>query len=120
MSRMQFSLFVLLRVLLFTSSFPGFQLRPLHEQMKSLKSELELMQSLRAEIEQLKTQVAEIGTLKEKVEALTGELQDLRMQATPTTPLASEHLLSKYGTLAPPWPAAPSSPSGHFSQKEPR
>jgi len=59
--------------------------------MKSLKSELELMQSLRAELGQLKTQFAEMGTLKAKVEALTGELQGLRMHATSATALASEH-----------------------------
>jgi hypothetical protein len=59
--------------------------------MKSLKSELELMQSLRAEVGQLKTQVVEMGTLKAKVEALSSELQDIRMQATSATALAIEH-----------------------------
>ena len=86
--------------------------------MKSLKSELELMQSLRAEVGQLKTQVAEMGTLKAKVEALTGQLQDLRMQTTSPTGLASEHLRSSSPSFSKPAPSSiPSSPMG---RDEPR
>lgn len=81
--------------------------------MKSLKSELELMQSLKAELGQLKNQVAEMGTLRTKVEALTGELQELRMQTTSTTAVASEHRQSSKAAAFP----FPSSP---LIRKEPR
>jgi hypothetical protein len=82
--------------------------------MKSLKSELELVQSLRAELGQLKTQVAEMGTLKAQVEALTGELQGLRMRATST---ADETQQSSSRDLSEPAPSPiPSSP---LDRKEP-
>lgn len=59
--------------------------------MKSLKSGLELMQSLRVELGQLQTEVTEMGTLKAQVEALSDELQVLRMQASSTTAPAREY-----------------------------
>lgn len=98
-------------------------LRPLYEQMKSLKSELELMQSLKAELGQLKNQVAEMGTLRTKVEALTGELQELRMQTTSTTAVASEHRQSSKAAAFP-FPSSPlirkepSSETAYFSESD--
>jgi hypothetical protein len=74
------------------------------------------MQSLRAEVGQLQTQVAEMGTLKAKVEALTGELQDLRMQATSAIALANEQS-NVPDLFAPTLSSIPSSP---LSRKEPR
>ncbi|KAG6832461.1 hypothetical protein H0H92_001507 [Tricholoma furcatifolium] len=46
-------------------------LRPLHEQIKSMKSELECMQALKTEVERLKKQVKEIASLKEAEESLS-------------------------------------------------
>ncbi|KAG6846018.1 hypothetical protein H0H87_011066 [Tephrocybe sp. NHM501043] len=55
-------------------------LRPLHEQMKSMRSELELMQVLKTEFGKLKTQISEMGNLKEKVESLAATVRDLRRE----------------------------------------
>jgi hypothetical protein len=86
--------------------------------MKSLKAELELMQSLRAEVGQLKTQVVEMGTLRAKVEALSSELQDIRLQTTSATALASEHRQSSVPEFSK--PAASSISSSPIGRKEPR
>ncbi|KAG6819234.1 hypothetical protein H0H93_013926 [Arthromyces matolae] len=56
-------------------------IRPLHEQIKSMKSELELMQALKAEVGQLKTRIDEIDKVKEQLEALTATIRDLPKDA---------------------------------------
>ncbi|KAG6878437.1 hypothetical protein C0993_007038, partial [Termitomyces sp. T159_Od127] len=53
-------------------------LRPLHEQIKSMKSELEMMQALKAEVVELRARMDEIGSLKEKVASLSATIRDLR------------------------------------------
>ncbi|RDB29561.1 hypothetical protein Hypma_015392 [Hypsizygus marmoreus] len=65
-------------------------LRPLHEQMKSLKSELEQMQSLKTELAQLKAQMGDIQILKDKVESLTATVDGFRTQAAVPTTLTTE------------------------------
>ncbi|KAF9455694.1 hypothetical protein BDZ94DRAFT_1327441 [Collybia nuda] len=55
-------------------------IRPLHEQMKSLKAELELMQSLKIEVDQLKTEIGDMGVLKQTFESLATEVVELRTQ----------------------------------------
>lgn len=68
----------------------GSQLRPLHEQMKSLKSELELVQSLKTDSRLLKEQAEEIGSLRGKVETLTATVEDLRAQVASSAALGVE------------------------------
>ncbi|KAF5377508.1 hypothetical protein D9615_005285 [Tricholomella constricta] len=65
-------------------------LRPLHEQMKSMKSELELMQALKVELKELKAQVGGMGSLREKVETLTATVRDLRKEADESASLRVE------------------------------
>ncbi|KAG5648104.1 hypothetical protein DXG03_007139 [Asterophora parasitica] len=65
-------------------------LRPLHEQMKSMKSELEQMQALKTELKELKAQVDNMGSLKEKVETLTATVRDLRKEADESASLRVE------------------------------
>ncbi|KAF8898602.1 hypothetical protein BD779DRAFT_1484766 [Infundibulicybe gibba] len=65
-------------------------LRPLHEQMQSLKSELEHMHSLKAELHKLKSQVVDLGVLQEKVHILTTEVDILKRAAIPEVPLSTD------------------------------
>ncbi|KAG6896887.1 hypothetical protein C0992_005451 [Termitomyces sp. T32_za158] len=62
-------------------------LRPLHDQIKSMKSELELMQALKAEVGELRARMDEMGSLKEKVASLTAIIRDLREGAGELTDL---------------------------------
>ncbi|KAJ4486302.1 hypothetical protein J3R30DRAFT_3445747 [Lentinula aciculospora] len=56
-------------------------LKPLHEQLKSLKAELGQMQALKNEISQMRNQVADIDVWKQKVETLSTEVKELRNKA---------------------------------------
>ncbi|KAG6842548.1 hypothetical protein C0991_000074 [Blastosporella zonata] len=66
-------------------------LRPLHEQIKSMKSELELMQSLKTEVRELKAQLNEMGSLKKEVESLTATVRDLRKEANEAAALRVDY-----------------------------
>ncbi|KAF9068095.1 hypothetical protein BDP27DRAFT_1327925 [Rhodocollybia butyracea] len=53
-------------------------LKPLHDQLKTLKDELGQMQSLKNELSQMRTKAGDIDVWKQKVETLTTEVKDLR------------------------------------------
>ncbi|KAF5390217.1 hypothetical protein D9757_002804 [Collybiopsis confluens] len=56
-------------------------LKPLHQQLKTLKAELEQVQALRNEVSQTRSKVADIEDWKQRVETLTTEVKDLREKA---------------------------------------
>ncbi|GLB36280.1 hypothetical protein LshimejAT787_0305680 [Lyophyllum shimeji] len=88
-------------------------LRPLHDQIKSMKSELELMQALKTEVGVLTAQVIEIGSLREKVEALTTTVRDLRREADEYAAMrvqSNQPKESPTTQLAPSTPEPPTSP----------
>lgn len=55
-------------------------LRPLHEQLRALKSQVEEIQHLKTELADLKPQIADLKNLRAKVDALTSEIRELRTQ----------------------------------------
>ncbi|KAG5654776.1 hypothetical protein H0H81_003784 [Sphagnurus paluster] len=77
-------------------------IRPLHEQIKSMKSELELMQTLKIEVKQLKSQLEEMRSLKQNVETLTATLQDLRKGVDDSASLRLELKQLKESMTTPP------------------
>ncbi|KAJ3839812.1 hypothetical protein F5878DRAFT_102098 [Lentinula raphanica] len=74
-----------------TSSMPGPSsemdtrvleaLKPLHDQLKSLKAELAQMQSLKNEMSQMRNQLADIDVWKQRVDTLSTEIKELREKA---------------------------------------
>ncbi|KAF8078485.1 hypothetical protein FPV67DRAFT_1465426 [Lyophyllum atratum] len=82
-------------------------LRPLHDQMKSMKSELELMQALKTEMGELKAQVLEMGSLREKVDALTTTVRDLQREADESASMRIEFSQFKKSMSAQPTPSTP-------------
>ncbi|KAG6888970.1 hypothetical protein C0995_004609 [Termitomyces sp. Mi166 len=95
------------------------ELRPLHEQMKSMKSELELVQALKTEVGELKARISEIGSLKERVESLTTTIRDLRKEADEATALRLDTNQHKK-TLPIQVDATPSTPKMRSSARENR
>ncbi|KAG5726066.1 hypothetical protein E4T56_gene1665 [Termitomyces sp. T112] len=93
-------------------------LRPLHEQMKSMKSELASMQVLKTEVEELKARIDEIGSLKEQVESLTATIRDLRKGADEVT--ASQLEFNQRQATLPVQTAPPSTPKMQGSACENR
>ncbi|KAJ4489401.1 hypothetical protein C8J55DRAFT_603715 [Lentinula edodes] len=65
-------------------------LKPLYEQLKSLRAELQQMQSLRNELMQLRNQAADIDVWKQKVDTLSTEVEDLRKKAALADSLNTE------------------------------
>jgi prefoldin subunit 5 len=65
-------------------------LRPLQEQIQSLKSQLEPMQTLKVEVDQLTARLADVDDLRRKVHTLTAELADLHAQVTVVSSLDAE------------------------------
>ncbi|KAJ7170014.1 hypothetical protein C8R46DRAFT_1090841 [Mycena filopes] len=76
-----------------TSISDGFEtavaaaLRPLHQQLQSLKSELEQLPALRTELAQLRKQVADMQNLEQKVASLTAQVDSLTAQSVTVTSL---------------------------------
>ncbi|KIK71154.1 hypothetical protein GYMLUDRAFT_33288 [Collybiopsis luxurians FD-317 M1] len=65
-------------------------LKPLHQQLRTLKAELDQMQVLKNELSEMRSQVSDIQIWKQRVETLTNELKDLREKAALVDSLNTE------------------------------
>ncbi|KAJ6621232.1 hypothetical protein B0H10DRAFT_2019347 [Mycena sp. CBHHK59/15] len=65
-------------------------LRPVYQQLESLKSELEQLPIMKTELAQLRKQVADKESLEQKVVTLTTQVEHLRAQSATTTALSSQ------------------------------
>lgn len=71
-------------------------MKPLHQQLEALKSELGQMQALKNELSQIRNQVADIEVWKQRVETLTTEVKELREKAA----VADSELQQLKGSLS--------------------
>ncbi|KAJ7706040.1 hypothetical protein B0H17DRAFT_1125836 [Mycena rosella] len=60
-------------------------LRPVYQQIESLKSELEQLPGLKTELAQLRKQVADMNTLEQQVATLTAQVETLTAQSAKVT-----------------------------------
>ncbi|KAJ7786459.1 hypothetical protein B0H16DRAFT_1876468 [Mycena metata] len=76
-------------------------LRPVYQQLESLKSELEQLPVLKTELAQLREQVADMQTLEQKVASLTAQVDSLTAQSVTATSLKDVNMVAASSRPAP-------------------
>jgi hypothetical protein len=95
-------------------------MRPIYQQIQSLKSELEQLPLLKTELAQLRKQVADMQNIELKVATLTARVDSLTAQSVTATTLDEQLKQVKDMVTTTSWRSAPMSSTPRFQSPAPR